>query len=187
MPLTKKRKPKKTKAKQKAKTQRCKKVYKILDNGGTPFVVEITSTTVCVERHQGNKRSKQIFETPYEHVFLGEKGRLKDAIYQKGSSILVQQSPMNYVYIGSEIYSFKTTEPILFYESPVGSSETPYPYAVGEEYTYFMLDKEKVPNELLDLKKDAYGQFYGYTVSKKEEAAIEKKKTPFVCKTIYKQ
>jgi len=184
------RMPKKTQTKQ--KTQRCKKVYKILDNGGTPFVVEITPTTVCVERHQtqGNTRSKknrEIFETPYEHVFLGEKGRLKDAIYQKGSSILVCIKENHYVYIGSEIYSFTTTEPILFYESPVGSSETPYPYAVGDKYTYFMLDKEKVPNELLDPKKDAYGQFYGYTVSKKEEAAIEKRKTPFACKTIYKQ
>jgi hypothetical protein len=167
----------------KAKTQRCKKVYKILDNGGTPFVVEITSTTVCVK----DKHKKEIFETPYKHVFLGEKGRLKDAIYHKGSSILVQQSPMNYVYIGSEIYSFHTNEPIIAYESPVGSSSVPYPYAVGDKYTYFMLDKEKVPNELLDLKKDAYGQFYGYTVSKKEEAAIEKKKTPFAFKTIYKQ
>ena len=48
-----------------------------------------------------------------------------------------------------------------------------------------MLDKEKVPNALLDPKKDAYGQFYGYTVSKKEEAAIEKRKTPFAFKTIY--
>jgi len=183
---TAKRTPKKTQTK--AKTQRCKKkTYKILDNGGTPFVVEITSTTVCVERHQGNKRSnKEIFETPYEHVFLGEKGRLKDAIYHKGSSILVCIKENHYVYIGSEIYSFKTTEPILFYESPIGSSETPYPYAVGDKYTYFMLDKEKVPNHLLDPKKDAYGQFYGYTVSKKEEAAIEKKKTPFACKTIYK-
>ena len=172
-------------AKTKAKTQRCKKVYKILDNGGTPFVVEITSTTVCVERHQ-TQGNKEIFETPYEHVFLGEKGRLKDAIYQKGSSILVCIKENHYVYIGSEIYSFTTTEPILFYESPVGSSSVPYPYAVGKEYTYFMLDKEKVPNELLDVKKDAYGQFYGYTVSKKEEAAIEKRKTPFARKTIYK-
>jgi hypothetical protein len=49
-----------------------------------------------------------------------------------------------------------------------------------------MLDKEKVPNELLDLKKDAYGQFYGYTVSKKEEAAIEKKKTAFATTQIHK-
>ena len=175
---TKKRKPKQTPKQTQKKTQRCKKkTYKILDNGGTPYVVEITPTTVCIEDNKG----KEIYETPYKQVFLGE-GRLKDAIYRKGSSILVCIKENHYVYIGSEIYSFRTTEPIVAYESPVGSSETPYPYAVGKEYTYFMLDKEKVPNLLLDPKKDAYGQFYGYTVSKKE--VIEKKKTPFAFKTI---
>lgn len=184
---TKKAKPQKTQ-----KTQKKSKAYKILDNGGTPYVVEITPTTVCIEDNKaGNKASnkagnkKKIYETPYQHVFLGE-GRLTDAIYRKGSSILVCIKENHYVYIGSEIYSFRTTEPIVAYESPVGSSETPYPYAIGTEYTYFMLDKEKVPNALLDLKKDAYGQFYGYTVSKKEAAMIEKKKTPFAFKTIYK-
>ncbi len=176
------KKTKKRKVKQQ-KTQKAKKIYKILDNGGTPYVVEITPT-LCIMK--SNHTKKEIYRTPYEHVFLGETGKLKDAVYQKGSSILVQQSPTHYVYIGSEIYSFTTKEPILAYESPVGSSQVPYPYAVGEEYTYFMLDKEKVPNQLLDHTKDAYGQFYGYTVSKKE-AAIEKKKTPFVFKTIFKQ
>jgi len=160
------------------------KTYKILDNGSVPYLVEITPT-LCVIK--SNNKKKEIYRTPYERVFLGEKGRLTDATYQKGSSILVQQSSTHYVYIGSEIYSFHTKEPILVYESPVGSSSVPYPYAVGEEYTYFMLDKEKVPNALLDLKKDAYGQFYGYTVSKKEEAAIEKGKSSFRIKLIHKQ
>ena len=181
MPTKKRKQKPKQKPKQtQKKTQRCKKkTYKILDNGGTPYVVEITPTTVCIEDNKG----KEIYETPYKKVFLGE-GRLTDAIYRKGSSILACIKENHYVYIGSEIYSFRTTEPIVAYESPVGSSSVPYPYAVGEEYTYFMLDKEKVPNLLLDPKKDAYGQFYGYTVSKKEEAMIEKKKTPFAFKTI---
>lgn len=182
---TKKAKIQKTKKTQKTqKTKKKSKAYKILDNGGTPYVVEITPTTVCIEDNKASNK-KKIYETPYQQVFLGE-GRLTDAIYRKGSSILVCIKKNHYVYIGSEIYSFRTTEPIVAYESPVGSSETPYPYAIGTEYTYFMLDKEKVPNALLDLKKDAYGQFYGYTVSKKELAAIEKKKTPFTFKTIYK-
>jgi len=173
------KKAKKTKNAKTQKTQKKSKTYKILDNGGTPYVVEITPTTVCIEDNKG----REIYENPYQQVFLGE-GRLTDAIYRKGSSILVQLKENHYVYIGSEIYSFRTTEPIVAYESPVGPSETPYPYAIGTEHTYFMLDKEKVPNALLDLKKDAYGQFYGYTVSKTKEAAIEKKKTPFACNTI---
>jgi hypothetical protein len=199
---TKKAKPKAQKPKAKQQTQKQQPqakqtTYKILDNGYVPYVVEITPTTLCIiqqnakERghaQQSIKQNTEIYRTPYKHVFLGEKtGRLTDSsIYRKGSSILACIKENHYVYIGSEIYSFYTKEPIIAYESPVGSSSVPYPYAVGEEYTYFMLDKEKVPNLLLDLKKDAYGQFYGYTVSKKEEAAIEKRKTPFAFKTIYK-
>ena len=203
MVLTKKAKPKaqaqaqaKQQQKQQQQTQKRTKAqaktYKILDNGYVPYVVEITPTTLSIiqqnTKQRGHpKKNTEIYRTPYKQVFLGGKtGRLTDAIYRKGSSILACIKENQYVYIGSEIYSFRTTEPIVAYESPVGSSETPYPYAVGEEYTYFMLDKEKVPNLLLDLKKDAYGQFYGYTVSKKEEAMIEKKKTPFAFKTIYK-
>ena len=187
---------KKTQAKQTKQTRKAQaKTYKILDNGYVPYVVEITPTTLCIiqqnakERglaQQSIKQNTEIYRTPYQQVFLGEKtGRLTDSsIYRKGSSILACIKENQYIYIGSEIYSFYTKEPIIAYESPVGSSSVPYPYAVGEEYTYFMLDKEKVPNELLDHTKDAYGQFYGYTVSKKEEAAIEKRKTPFAFKTI---
>jgi hypothetical protein len=190
-----KQKTKQTRKAQRTKAQRTKaqaKTYKILDNGYVPYVVEITPTTLCVIQQNAKERGQpkqntEIYRTPYKQVFLGEKtGRLTDAMYRKGSSILACIKENHYVYIGSEIYSFYTKEPIIAYESPVGSSSVPYPYAVGEEYTYFMLDKEKVPNELLDHTKDAYGQFYGYTVSKKEEAAIEKKKTAFAFKTIYK-
>lgn len=189
----KKTQPKQTKQTRKAQAKQPQaKTYKILDNGYVPYVVEITPTTLCIIQQNAKERGKpkqntEIYRTPYQQVFLGEKtGRLTDSsIYRKGSSILACIKENHYVYIGSEIYSFRTTEPIIAYESPVGSSSVPYPYAVGKEYTYFMLDKEKVPNLLLDPKKDAYGQFYGYTVSKKEEAMIEKKKTPFAFKTIY--
>ena len=186
-----KQKPKQTQKQTQKRTKSQAKTYKILDNGYVPYVVEITPTTLCIIQQNAKERGKpkqntEIYRTPYQQVFLGEKtGRLKDATYRKGSSILACIKENHYVYIGSEIYSFYTKEPIIAYESPVGSSSVPYPYAVGEEYTYFMLDKERVPNDLLDHTKDAYGQFYGYTVSKKEEAAIEKRKTPFAFKTIY--
>lgn len=182
------RKAKRTKAKRKATQTKAKqtkakqskamqtKTYEILDNGSVPYLVEITPTTCIIYSNKHN----EIYRTSYEHVFLGNKtGRLHEGTYQKGSSILVQQSPTDYVYIGSEIYSFRTKEPILAYESLVGPSSVPYPYAIGQDHTYFMLDKEMVPNHLLDQTKDAYGQFYGYTVSKTDGAAIEKKKTAF--------
>lgn len=66
------------------------------------------------------------------------------------------------MYIGSVIYTFQTVdnESIVHYYSPVGNSVLPYPSAIGESHTYLMLDKVSIPNTYLDLKKDAYTQYY---------------------------
>jgi len=182
-----KKKPTATQKKGIRPTQTRKKpaaVFEIMDNGGTPYAVEVkpASLRVIQARHV-------IYQTPYRRLFIGEKtGRLQnDSTYQRGSSMLAEVKPNEYVHIGSEIYSFTTTEPIHTYESLVGPSRVPYPYAIGDTTTYFMLDHEKVPNELLDHTKDAYGQFYGYTIDKKKIDAIQKKKSAFRIKIIHKQ
>ena len=36
----------------------------------------------------------------------------------------------------------------------------PYPYAVGEKYIYFMIEKVAVPIEQFDMKGDLYSQYY---------------------------
>ena len=51
-----------------------------------------------------------------------------------------------------------------------------------------MLDKETVPNELLDLKKDAYPQYYGHTIKDEElKKKIDKSKKKFKSKQIYRR
>jgi hypothetical protein len=40
------------------------------------------------------------------------------------------------------------------YYSPVGNSDVPYPYAVGQKNSYFLIEKQYVENKNLDLKKD---------------------------------
>jgi hypothetical protein len=107
-----------------------------------------------------------------------------------GNSLLIQVRPGKYIFAGQEIYSFSTVdgEEIQAYYSPVGNSAVPYPYAVGEHHTYFMLEKEHVPNELLDLTKDAYGQFYGLTVKDEtRKKAIEGAKKRFATKLLQKR
>ena len=74
---------------------------------------------------------------------------------------------------------------ISSYFSPVGNSDVPYPYAVGEHYTYFMLDKEMVPTEYLDVKKDGYAQFYGY-IDTGKKGAIESSKKKYKFKMLHK-
>lgn len=127
-----------------------------------------------------NVKNGYIFETPFSKIFIGDND-LRDKSYANkgqfpGNSILLEIDQGKYIYIGDTIYSFETrnNEKITKYYSPVGNSQVPYPYAVGENNTYFMLDKKSLPNSFLDLKKDAYGQFYGHTV---EDSAKQKIKT----------
>lgn len=185
---------------QKKQTQKKKKqgmkTYTILDNGSNSFLAYVSPSHVeiyCLE--ENGARGKKPVDTTYEAIFIGDNDlRIGDGVAPKGmypgNSLLIMVRPGKYIFAGQEIYSFSTVdgEAITAYYSPVGNSAVPYPYAVGETHTYFMLDKERVPNELLDLTKDAYGQFYGFTV--KDEArkkAIESAKKKFATKLIQKR
>ena len=179
------------------------KTYTILDNGSEPFVVDVSPSRVEVYRQTFKEdggveeyvRDKKVVDTSYKKIFIGDNDlRLKDGPAPKGmypgNSILICVGPGKYIYIGDQIYSFETVsgEDIKEYYSYVGNSAVPYPYAVGENYTYFMLDRETVPNELLDLKKDAYGQFYGWIIKDENlKKNIESSKKKFKTKQIHKR
>lgn len=167
--------------------------YNIHDNGNKPFLVVLDKniatvyTQKFIEETEKYVKNKELFSTPYERVFIGDnKLNIKEYIKKgkfRGNSILLNIDKNNYIYIGSEIYKFKTIDglPITDFYSPVGNSDVPYPYAVSKEKVYFMLDKEVLPSELLNLKQDGYGQFYGYNSDLK---IINKRKAPFKVKMI---
>lgn len=182
------------------------KTYTMLDNGSNPFVADVSPSQIEIYRQTFKEnggvesyiRDKKVVNTPYKKLFIGdndlrltmkESGAAPKGMYP-GNSILIQIGDGKYIFAGHEIYSFETRdgEEIKAYYSPVGNSAVPYPYAVGEKYTYFMLDKETIPNELLDLKKDAYPQFYGHTIKDEElKKKIETSKKKFKSKQIHKR
>lgn len=182
------------------------KTYTILDNGSEPFVADVSSSKVEIYRQkfiekngvETYERDKKVVDTPYKKIFIGdndlrltmkESGAAPKGMYP-GNSILIKTGNGKYIYAGHEIYSFETKdgEEIKTYYSPVGNSAVPYPYAVGENYTYFMLDKETIPNKLLDLNKDAYPQFYGHTIKDEDlKKKIESSKKKFKNKMIHKR
>lgn len=138
---------------------------------------------------------KKVLKTNYTNIFIGD-NYLEDKFYGKkglyaGNSIIIQTGIGKYIYVGPEIYSFETQndDEIVKYYSPVGSLFIPYHiYAVGKKYTYFMEDRQSIPNELLDLKKDAYGQFYGYTIKDNAlKRKINSSKKKFKTKQIHKR
>lgn len=168
------------------------KRYETHDNGGRPFIVIDTGGQIQVwnqkwdEEQQKRIPDKKVFETKYEKLFVGKnrKALPENPTYSVnpefvGNSLLAQVSKHKYVFIGHEIKEFEIDEEIESYESPVGNSDVPYPYAVGPDFTYFILENKVVPNNALDFKKDLYGQLYGHIETEKQikkEVSILKKK-----------
>ena len=189
-------KPKGSRALKTNKRKKGMKTYMILDNGSDTFSADVSSSHVDIYRLDNlGVRNKKIVDTSYTKIFIGDNdlkignGPAPKGMYP-GNSILIQTGTGHYIYAGHEIYSFDTVngEEIQKYYSPVGNSAVPYPYAVGEKHTYFMLDKQTVPNELLDLSKDAYSQFYGFILKDEDlKAKIDSAKKRFATKLIHKR
>jgi hypothetical protein len=178
------------------------KSYKILDNGSEPFIANVYPTNVEVYKQKYTLINnniekyivdKKIINIPYTDIFIGD-NTLKDPSYAPkgmwpGNSLLIKIKNDNYIHVGREIYSFETIdkENIKEYYSPVGNSVVPYPYAIGENYTYLMLDRVAIPNKLFDFKKDIYGQFYGWiTKDDSQKGEIVKSKKKLKIKLIHK-
>ncbi len=66
-----------------------------------------------------------------------------------GNSILIKIGPGKYLYIGHEMYHFTTNDIIIDYISSV--VDAPRPVAFGKKNIYFMLDKQMISREHIDI------------------------------------
>lgn len=175
------------------------KTYFTHDNGGRPFAVDIYSGKIDVVQMVLDDDGRQVrgskkITVPYQKIFIGDKV-LRDSRYSsgRGNSFLIELHPGVYVHVGREVFQFQTRggERILKYFSPIGNNDVPYPYAVGENYTYFLLDDDHatVPNHVLDLKKDGYHQFYGHSLRDQPErwSVVDRSKRKFRVKKLLSQ
>ena len=172
--------------------------YIIRNNGSEPFVAHVYPSTIEVYRQKRVSEyenaydilDKKIVDTTYLEVFIGDNQLLDtrsapQGLYP-GNTLLVHVTGHRYLFIGHEIYSFALPDDIIQeYYSPVGNCAVPYPYAIGQNRTYFMLDKVSVLNELLDREEDAYAQFYGFGAHAMR--LIENEKLAFPCHMIAKR
>jgi hypothetical protein len=166
-----------------AKTRKLRKpkVYKIHDNGGRPFFVEIHGNRVSVSKNMDTFKvvdgefidipapAKPLFTKTVDEIFIGKKSPTGgyDGLTPseaEGNSILLKIGS-KYLYIGDEIYEFVPMEgdTIVSYYSNIGNNDVPYPYAVGKTHVYIMLDKKAVEKSYFDFKPDIddiYTQYY---------------------------
>ena len=171
-----------------------KSKYITLDNGDRPYVVYDYGNKIDVYFNRNTAENKKdgsstftlqgkIMEISYKKIFVGENYLESSRKHDKGSSIVVETSPLHYTFIGDCIFEFRTLDPIKILYSPVGNSAVPYPYAVGETNTYLLTPQYLyIPNENIDLTQDVYDQYYADV--KRFRKGIAK---PFKIKLIYKR
>lgn len=120
--------------------------YEVHDNGSRPFLVVISDDLIVIFKDISQKqKQKQMHRNERERerwnkcmtihlfnkVFVGKHSGQNQ---YTGNTILIQLSPLQYLYVGERIVQFDAVEPILHYESYMGNNDVPYPFAITEHY-----------------------------------------------------
>lgn len=145
-------------------------IYNTHDNGSKVFSVYVYKDRVDVYKliYNNNTDSydlgKKIKSFEYNKIFVGD-NILNLKLYAKkgtgkGNTILLKNNDTKYAFIGSSIKEITIKDNLKKYVSPIGNSDFPYPYIIGSEYTYLIIENKYIPNNILNLKKCPYEQYY---------------------------
>ena len=87
-----------------------------------------------------------------------------------------------YIHIGEELFSFETNDEIVKYFSEHGFNDVKFPFALGKENIYFMLDQIYIPIQEYEnwTMKNEYQYLYkkdeelkGYNITVENEGIVE--------------
>lgn len=144
-------------------------LYITHDNGGRPFAVKLIGKQVhifeCEYDKSGNYDYYIIGKIPVRHkddLMIG----IDSTQYKfHGNSVLVNIKKNKYIFIGHDIreITLEKDDKILKYFSPDGNNDVPYPYAVGEKYTYLILEGVCIDNRYLKYFTPKDKNFIPYT------------------------
>ena len=133
--------------------------YAVHDNGGRPFHVLVEGNTATVLKADTNHSYTPWMTFDCETIFVGQ-GDGTD--WELGNSVLLQEHDGWYVWVGWMVLRFRLHEGatrFVRFESPVGNSDVPYPYAFTDDgYVYFFLEEERM--EFNDADAFDYRRYY---------------------------
>ena len=156
-----------------------KKFYpeQVYQNG--PYMVKYNNKEAYIYKCDNNdKFNKLLKKYKIKKIFIG-----KDKYYKKskGNTMLLQISNNKYVFIGGNIYEFKTNDIInKYYSNTIAGKYYPQPIAVGNKNVYFLepgdelfyIPLEYFPN---DIKKKNIGNSYDLFIYNPEDSNYELK------------
>lgn len=105
------------------------------------------------ERREEVAKASQARQPGFFERLFG-RGTLKKEWWHGGNSLLLETGPKSFVYIGSEIYAFRTPDDIVDYVSTMGGSAVPYPYAVGAKNVYLLTQMTYITHEHLNFLRE---------------------------------
>jgi hypothetical protein len=156
--------------------------YETHCNGGRPFSVTIDKSK-GVSIHVGESTKKKLFRTisksEISKIFVGVDQNLQKSMETRGNSILIEMKTGEYLFIGCEIFTFETKNPIVSYHSPIGNNDIPYPYAVdSKKNSYLLLENVIVPpSTLLDeYLENGVEDIYNFYEDERKHRAFNKLK-----------
>jgi len=169
-------------------------MYEIHDNGGRPFLVIINSygyVTVYKSSNYGSmlphdlEYDLEVFRFYPSQIFIG---KLDNYYYhsEEGNTILLHLANHMYVFIGMHIYTFHSHYPIVKYQSPIGGSDVPYPWAIDSNHNYFLMIEHVIcaHSEPLPANVNVYRDFYDRGLMSRDEGRIPPQEPPVVFRDI---
>jgi hypothetical protein len=162
-------------------TSKSVKSYKTMFNGRFPFLVKVNNTNKTLEIYKQPSYDQPdysilVHNTKFQKVMLGKcNAKLCDYVPgELGNTILAVLGGNKYLYIGEKVYEFKTKQPILTFDSPVGNNDSPYPFAKTKDQTILFVENAVISTSMLDEskfneedsvnwdKKDPYYYYYAF-------------------------
>lgn len=159
------------------------KSYEIHDNGGRPFIVDIIDNTIHIRctHYDLNTDTESVDDFPRavyecEEIFIGKSPKCPMTLFSgghgcdfDGNTILVRVESAatniyTYIWIGGEIIKFTTEHKIILFESLVGNNDMPYPWAMDDQGSIYLIIESVVMlrTEKLAERISKYGDPYSY-------------------------
>ena len=118
------------------------RVYEIHHNHARPYRVAVHGNTVTA---YGNNISH---DWECRRVMLGASEETVEWADWTGpeclgNTILLEIADRRYILISDRIYQFSTEDWINYFASPIGNNDVPYPYAIGDIYSYILTDMKR--------------------------------------------
>jgi hypothetical protein len=144
-----------------------KDVYYTHHDGTRPYRVSLVNNVAHIEVDANLDsrndfpvpRWNRIMDIPYINVFIGNDHQVNRGNPMFfGNSILLQNTPGKYTYIGATIYEF-ISDQIYVFESPVGGSDVSYPYAYTKYRTLLLWESVSFPTVYNKIPEDVHYEY----------------------------